>query len=150
MEKSVINISGKPLIKHHLYAFYLEGSSAPTQKLPNLMKFNDDLQSWFNKFRYKYNYNRFSDRINPSSDNQISSTVTKEIKNMERCLIKYQRNPNVETTVTNSPALELYIQKIKEEVGSFKHHFKISLPSNLDRETLSAINEMERYYYPPI
>ena len=64
---------------------------------------------------------------------------------MERCLIKYQRNPNVETKVTNSPALELYIQKIKEEVGSFEHHFKISLSSNLDKETLSAINEMKQW-----
>ena len=88
MEKSVINISGKQLTKHHLYAFYLGGSFAPTPKLPNLMKFNDDLQSWFNKLRYKYNYSRFSDKINHSGDNQMSAAVTKEIKKYGKMLNK--------------------------------------------------------------
>ena len=145
MEKSVINLSNKSLSVNHLYAFYLGASFSPTPKLPNIMKFNDDLNCWFNKLRYTYNFSKFRHKIDTNNSTPDLPSSSVETTHLERCLIKHQANPNIETKATNSPSLELFIQKIKEEVGNFKHSYKKSLPSNLDKETMAAINEMKQW-----
>ena len=130
MEKSVINLSNKSLSVNHLYALYLGASFSPTPKLPNIMKFNDDLNCWFNKLRYTYNFSKFRDKLDTNNSTPDLPSSSVETTHLERCLIKHQANPNIETKATNSPALELFIQKIKEEVGNFKHSYKKHLPSN--------------------
>ena len=53
--------------------------------------------------------------------------------------------PDIETKSTKSPALEPFIQKIKEDVNSFSHTYKNCIPSNLDKDTLNAIHEMKKW-----
>ena len=146
MNKAVINLSNKELTSDHIYAFFLGASFAPTPNLPNLMKFNDDFIKWVNKLRYTYNSSNFFSNLPLScTDSDDASQINKNITILEKNLIPKSMRPDIETKSTKSPALELFIQKIKEDVNSFSHAYKNSIPSNLDKDTLNATKEMKKW-----
>ena len=145
LKKSVINLSDRELTKDHLYVFHLGDSFAPTPKLPDLMKFNDDLKKWTNTLRNAVNFDFRTKHFQNSATSTDESPTLVEVKKMERSIIKFPANNNLDAKECKHPALELFINKVTEEIKSHTSTRKSSNPSNLDKSTQDALHEMKNW-----
>lgn len=151
LQKSVINLTDKELTRDQLYVFNLGESFAPTPKLPNIMQFNDDIRKWTNSLRRAAHYELTvkelqSQVINTAEPNTPKSPLQADIASMERAIISSQRNDNgTEVKESKFPALELFISKVKQDLLKHKNVHKKNNPSNIDKATQNAVNEMKNW-----
>ena len=90
LQKSVINLSSKVLTRDHLYVFYLGDSFAPTPKLPNLMKFNDDVIKWTNSLRRTVHFELTVKKQENLAEKVESTPLQDDVTSMERSLVKFK------------------------------------------------------------
>ena len=125
LKKSIINLSSKSLTKEHLFVFHLfvfhlGGSFAPTPKLPNQMRFKDDVSTWIRKMRTAFNISVMQKDIQSLKPTLDVSSLSLDVAKMERALIPApKKNPAISCTETKGHALELFISKINEKIRKF-------------------------------
>ena len=134
MNKTVINLTNLSLSKEQLYIFYLSQSFAPTPNLPNQVVFENDMNNWANKLRWKYYYEMKVVNTNEKVDEKV--------KRMEVALIK---NKKIQpATKSKSATLEFFIHQIQQDVQKHASKRKYTIPDNLDNNTRNAWNKLKK------
>ena len=148
LQKSVINLSNKVLTRDHLYVFYLGDSYAPTPQLPDLMKFNDDVIKWINSLRRTVHFELTVKKLEQENlaKKVVTTPLQEDVALMERSIVKFDVKGSVsESKESKSPALELFLKKIKEDIKMHSSSRKTCNASNLDKKTLEALQEMRSW-----
>jgi len=132
MSRTVVNLTDKELTKEQLYVFFLSHKFAPTPPLPDLSRFENDLNTWFSKMRAKVVFDSF--KCGPSK-------ADKRVTDMERCLIKSEASRTFESC--KNPALEAFIKCCRAEVDLHRPTQKYVSPDNIAAPIRSALKEVK-------
>ena len=143
LDKTVINLSSKTIDNGHKFVFYLGQSFAVTPKEPDRKKLLDDVNKWATSLRMGYIYSRIPKKV--QNDDAQEITLNQRVKQMEKDL---KTTPPQVKNISNSGnhALELFINNVKKQIAEHPGKFTNKpAPKNVDRGTLSAIQEMKNW-----
>ena len=134
LQNCVINLTGKQeqISEHQLLLFYLGKSFAPTPKLPTYEAFREDVLQFAYKLRWAWFF-----YTNPSNNTTNATT-----RQLEMALIEKSATKQIHSS--NNPCLELFIQKVTEELLQNKSNFSRKLPDNLPQESRNELNALKQ------
>ena len=115
---------------------YIGSNFAPTPKLPDLSRFNEDIQNFVSRLRRSYTLRKFQNQ-------QERRQVNEKIQQLERTVIKQKVKSY--SKPTDNAALELFIKKVSETLLVEKPKRKINNPPNMDKATGKAIQDMSTW-----
>lgn len=135
LQNSVINLSSKvsELSPHQLLLFYLGKSYAPTPALQDYSGLRQDIINFAYSLRWAWYF-----RIYPTT-----KAATSEVQLLERKLIP--KNDKKHISTSGNHTLELYIEKVTNDILSTQHGRKKHLPDNLPSETRTHLKEMKNW-----
>ena len=129
----VINLSSSVKLSDVHFGIFEKGPKfVPTPPKADFAEFQEDITVWKNRLRWAI---YFDSRKN-SDDQQLSLPPPDPI---EKALIKKAKS-NYDAPISKNYALELFLQKIDEEIKDHKE--KKSIGDNLTKEERKALNEM--------
>lgn len=134
LENTVINLTDLQLTPEQLYIFYLSHSFAPTPPLPNLSRFQEDLDAWTNTLRWKYFFGQQRGTDERSHD----------VIQLERCITT--KKSTKKAPIASSHALELFIENVSADTKAAKCNYKFKSPDNLSNDCRKALNELKKLY----
>ena len=139
LNKCVINLSKtvKDLTPHQLYLFYLGKSFAPTPPLPDYSRFRQDVLQFAYKLRWTWFWFNNTQRKKPLTEKQAA------INKVERSLLKPTETKYIKAT--NNHCLELYIEKVSNDLLQSDSSTISKLPDNLTKESRKALEEMKTW-----
>ena len=134
LQNCVINLASKQeqISEHQLILFYLGKSFAPTPKLPTYEAFREDVLQFAYKLRWAWFF-----YTNPSNNTTNSTARQLEVALIEKSATKQIRS-------SNNPCLELFIQKVTEELLLHKSNFSKKLPDNLPPESRKELYALKQ------
>ena len=134
MENTVVNLTDKVLTKEQLFVFYLSHKFAPTPPLPDLSKFENDLQSFFSKLRAQIIFEKLQYLPN-RADNRVTQ--------LEKALIPKGKTKNFQSCQNLS--VEAFISCIRAEIDVNKCKRKFVSPDNMPIGVRSALKEIKSW-----
>ena len=90
MKDTVVNLPDKELTKEQLYALYLSHKFAPTPSVPDLLCFENGLQTFFSKLRAKVIFHKLQyqpNAVNSSNTKHLNARSGQEKLFSTKCLI---------------------------------------------------------------
>ena len=144
LDKTVINLSSKTITNTHKFVFHLGESFAVTPQKADREKLMQDINNWATSLRMGYIYSKVIPK-NTSNEEIQEITLSQRIKKFEKELnILPKQNKNFQNI--GNHALELFISKVKREIAAHPgNHQNKPTPSNIDKETKDALNEMRNW-----
>ena len=135
LQASAINLSSQlaDLTPHQLLLFYYGKKFAPTPPLPDYSKFRLDILQFAYKLRWAWHWFK-----HPKP--QSSSTTNCQITALERKLC--DRNDTKPIQSSSNNCLELYIEKISNDLLQPKNSYKTMLPDNLQKESRMELEKL--------
>ena len=134
MKDTVVNLTDKELSKEQLFAFYLSRKFAPTPSLPDLSRFENDLQTFFSKLRAKVIFDKL--QYQPNS-------VDKRVTELETALIPKGKTKNFQSCQNLS--VEAFISCIRAEIDMSKSKRKFVSPDNMPQGVRTALKEIKSW-----
>ena len=114
--------------------FFLSHKFAPTPPLPDLSRFENDLQSFFNKLRARVVFEKL--QYKPTSKDGRASAL-------ERTLITKTSTQQFQSCQNSS--VEAFISCIRAEVDMFKPKRKFVSPDNMSKNVRAALRDIRSW-----
>ena len=132
----IINLSSSIKLSDGRFGIFEKGPKfVPTPPKADFAEYQEDIRVWKNRLRLAI----YFDSKKNSDDQQLSEPPPDSI---EKALIKKAKS-NYDAPISKNYALELFLQKIEEEIKDHKE--KKSIGDNLTKEERKALNEMRSW-----